>query len=503
MSDSPMRLAWPDFVYQLQERLQKAAPAFIVGGAVRDAYLRRAITDIDIAVDGDAVAMARQAADAFDGDIFVMDKARGVARVFAAADHGRTVIDFARFRGPALADDLRDRDFTINAMAADLRGDVSVLIDPLKGLRDLQQKILRRCSRHAIEADPIRSLRAVRQSMQFGLKIHPDTLSDIKRRSSGLAQSSGERIRDEFFKLLDLDRPSRGLRVLQHLGILQYIIPPVDSLVGMQQPWPHRFDAWRHTLLAVEYMSQILTAISSRRTDNTAAAFDLGMLAIQFDRYRPPMQRHLEQVYGNGRTHQELLTLAALIHNLGKSQAAADHVSHSVRLAQTIAKSLRLTADEGKKLAAMIGNYRRIIDQEHHSALSRHRFWHSLGENGIDAILLAAADFLGIYGAELEQKIWLEQVEAITVMLDAYYSHYETLVNPKLLLNGNDIMDLLDIKTGPAIGRLLTALREAQAVGDIESVAEARAFVRRQFKTIQRSDKKAAGFGHIGAADIQ
>ena len=489
MSDSP-RLAWTDFVYQLQERLQQAglaSPAFIVGGAVRDAYLRRAITDIDIAVDGDAVAMARRTADAFDGDIFVMDKDRGVARVFAAGGHGLTVVDFARFRGAALEDDLRGRDFTINAMAADLRGDVSALIDPLNGAQDLQRKILRRCSRHAIEADPIRSLRAVRQSIQFSLKIHPDTLSDIKRRRSGLAQSSGERIRDEFFKLLALDSPSGGIRVLQHLGILKYIIPQVDSLVGMEQPWPHRFDAWRHTLLVVERMSQILMAISSRRTDNTAAAFDLGMLAIQFDRYRPQLQQHLERVYGNGRKHQELLTLAALVHNLGKSQAADDYVFHSVRLAQTIAKSLRLTADEGKKLAAMIGNYRRVIDQEHESPLERHRFWRALGENGIDAILLAAADFLGIYGAELEQEMWLERVEAATVMLDAYCNHYETLVNPKLLLNGKDIMELLDLKTSPAIGRLMTALREAQVVGDVHSVAEARAFIRSQFKTFQSS----------------
>ena len=123
MSDSSPRLVWPDFVYDLQALLRKAelaSPAFIVGGAVRDAYLRRAITDIDIAVDGDAVAMARHIADCLDGDIFVMDKDRDVARVFAGGRRGLIVMDFARFRGAALEADLRDRDFTINAMAADL-----------------------------------------------------------------------------------------------------------------------------------------------------------------------------------------------------------------------------------------------------------------------------------------------------------------------------------------------------------------------------------------------
>ena len=151
-------------------------------------------------------------------------------------------------------------------------------------------------------------------------------------------------------------------------------------------------------------MSQILTAISSRRTDNTAAAFDLGMLVIQFDRYRPQLQRHLGRIYGNGRKHRELLVLAALIHNLGKSQAADGYVFHSVRLAQTTAKSLRLTVGEGKKLVAMIGNYRRIIDQEHGSALGRHRFWYKLGEDGVDVILLAAADFLAFMAPSLSRN---------------------------------------------------------------------------------------------------
>lgn len=490
MSDSAPRLAWPDFVYALRELLLKQrSAAFIVGGAVRDACLRRPIEDMDIAVDGDATALARRAADGLGGDIFVMDKGRDVARVLAA---GGQVIDFARFRGAALTDDLRGRDFTINAMAADLRGDVSVLIDPLQGERDLRQKVLRRCSAHAIQDDPIRGLRAIRQSAQFRLKIHPDTLSDIKQQADNLAQTSNERIRDEFFKLLALDRPARGLRVMAHLGLLKAVAPPADGLAGLEQPWPHRFDVWRHTLLVVERMSQILEAISHRRTDNTAAAFDLGMLVIQFDRYRPRLQRHIERVYGSGRSHQQLLILAALIHNLGKSQAAADHVPHSVRLARALAKSLRLTTDEGRKLAAMIGGYRRIIEQREWSALDRHRFWRGLGENGLDVILLGMADFLGIYGAELVQKALLERVEAAAVLLDDWYVHYDARVNPKLLMSGDDMMTLLGIGPGPAVGRLLTALREAQAVGDVRSIGEARVFARRQFETFQSSPADSA-----------
>lgn len=109
MTNPPVRLAWTDFVLDLRDFLidkQVNTPLYIVGGAVRDAYLRGAIKDIDIAVDGDAIQIARQIADWFDGDIFVMDKERGVARVFVDTPDGQVSMDFARFRGDTLDDDL-------------------------------------------------------------------------------------------------------------------------------------------------------------------------------------------------------------------------------------------------------------------------------------------------------------------------------------------------------------------------------------------------------------
>ena len=149
MNDPPPQLSWTDFVNDLADLLrtrQVNTPLYLVGGAVRDAYLRRAITDIDIAVDGDAVSLARRVADWLEGDVFIMDRERGVARVFVTRPGERIRVDFARFRGGTLEQDLRDRDFTMNAMAVDLLGDLQVLIDPLAGITDLRQKVLRCCS---------------------------------------------------------------------------------------------------------------------------------------------------------------------------------------------------------------------------------------------------------------------------------------------------------------------------------------------------------------------
>lgn len=468
MSDFAVRLSWTDIVCELSKltkEMPNPPPLYLVGGAVRDACLRGAIEDFDVAVAGDAIAVARFVTDAWKADIYIMDRERDVARVFVTHEDSAITIDFAKLRGATLEDDLRDRDFTMNAMAADLLGDVRVLIDPLKGVADLRRKVLRRCSPRAIANDPIRALRAVRLSAQFDLKIHPDTAADIRQHAPAISTTSPERVRDEFFRLLGLPKAARGLRVLGHIGVLAAVLPlELDGL-----------DA---SLAAVQRMSAILAAISSRRTDNTAAAFDLGMLVIQLDRFRGALQNHLEQKYGNGRTRAQLLLLAALLVGHGEARSPVD-VSVSSQPAARIARSLRLTNIESRILSAAVENCGDVSERENWRPLDQHRFWHRLQENGIDAVLLGAAAVLSRAGGNLKQADWLQFVERSAILLDAYFNRYDTIVSPRLLLDGNDLQALLDIGRGPRIGRILTSLREAQAVGEISSHVEAREFAKR------------------------
>lgn len=485
MNDSSTRLLWPPVVYELAQSFQsfpKQPPVYLVGGAVRDAYLRRAVGDIDIAVNGDAIALARWVTDAWQADIYIMDRERGVARVFVKCCERAVTIDFARFRGSTLEADLRDRDFTMNAMAADLLRDPAGLIDPLDGASDLRQRTLRRCSPRAIADDPLRALRAVRQSVQFDLKIHPDTAADIRKRAKGLRHTSPERLRDELFKLLSLDRPARGLRVLGHLSLLQFVFPSLAASEVRASPLIGPGSTWANSLAVVERAAAILKAVSGRRTDNTAAAFDLGMLVIQLDRYRALLQAHFAQVYGNGRSRAALLTLAAALHAASAQQA------------RSVAKLLMLTSDELRRLSLIIGSYRQIVEQAEWPTLDLHRFWHRLGDCGLDAVLLAAAFVLGMEGSQLNQGDWLAFVERVLNLLDTYFNRFDEVVEPSLLLDGSDIQTLLHVEPGPIIGRLLTALREAQATGAVESLAGAREYVRRCAASMESADGSAHNY---------
>src|SRR5690554_2597074 len=173
-------LLWHPSVEALREAIPPSHEVYIVGGTPRDALLHRPIRDIDLVTPADGRALARIIANAFSGAYYPLDAERGVGRAIITWEGAPLTVDVAQFRGPDLEADLRDRDFTINALAVPLHGDLDRVIDPLGGLADLEQRRLRRCSPESILGDPARALRAVRASITFGLMIEPETKADLK-----------------------------------------------------------------------------------------------------------------------------------------------------------------------------------------------------------------------------------------------------------------------------------------------------------------------------------
>lgn len=449
---SPKRpLIWPDIVYDLQDFLAAHSEAvYIVGGAVRDAYLHRPIHDIDLVVGGDALWLARRLANHLRGDFFTLDAERGVGRALVTADGRRMILDVARFRGGHLLADLTDRDFTVNAMAVDLQGDLGALIDPLRGEDDLAEKILRLCAPDALRHDPLRTLRALRFSIQPGLRIGGETLQAIRENAPLLAGVSPERQRDELYKLLELRKVGTALRLLESSGLLVYALS-----------WlPKAPEDWARRVSAAERLYEVLAAVSVRRDDNAAASFSLGLVAIQLNRYRAKLDEHLDSVWANDRSQRVLLLLALL--------AAAE--------GEAAAEALRLSNPERQRLLLA----QNALPTEALTPLLLHRFWRKLGSAGVDVCLLALAEHLAQAGTTLQQDKWLTLIERVRTLLEAYYDHYETIVAPPTLVNGEDLMQALNLRPGPMVGKLLDAIREAQVTGDVRSAAEALDLARAQ-----------------------
>lgn len=476
-------LRWSDAVIDLSDLLaQGGAPAYIVGGAVRDALLGYPIKDIDIAVAGSGMALARLIANRMGGKYYALDSERDVGRAIVEAREGRLEIDVARLRGADLAADLLDRDFTMNAMAVDVREvallddpygrengfapelpHVCRLIDPLGGETDMIAKIIRRCSPGAIPSDPIRALRAVRQSIQFKLRIEADTLADVRATGERLLNTSAERVRDEFFKLLALSKASSALRIAERVGLLRVIVPEIERLQAAGR--------WESSLAALEHLGGIISAISPARTDETAAKFSYGMMVMALDRFRGELQAHLAADWADERSHRALLNFAALLPPLPDFDMAAALDQRALALRLSNHERARLTAVAAQRLPSLA-----LPDS---SPVEMHRFWYPLRASGVDVCLLALADYLAAAGVSLHQDDWLVFVEQIQSLLDAYYNHHDEIVDPPLVIDGTALMKSLHLKPGRLIGELLVRIREAQVTGEVASGEDALALARR------------------------
>ncbi len=466
-------LVWDDVILDLQDALSQIdTPVYIVGGAVRDAFLRRPLKDVDLVTPESGIKLGRKIANALGGDFYPLDADRDVGRALIETPNGKLTFDVASFRAADLESDLRDRDFTINAMAVDVRGDLNEIIDPTGGERDLITKTLRRCNPNALTDDSIRALRGVRQSVKFGLHIDPETVRDIRAAGLHLTENSPERLRDEFFQLLELAKPDVALRIADMLGLLSVIVPQIEyqrALPGTGM-MPNGLGV---TFNAIGMLSQIVTTISPRRTDETAAQFTFGMLVMALDRFRKPLQSHVEAHYANDRSHRALLILAGLLWGIDDKNAA-----DAGSIWETVATTLRLSNSEKDRFTAIARHQSRFAAfwNDEPTPVSIYRYWRDTDSAGIDIILLTMAFQLARAGQFNDQDAWLHIVETARTLLNAYFEQRDQLVDPPMLVDGRDLMATLNLKPGRLIGELLEAIRELQVEGSIRTRDEALAF---------------------------
>lgn len=453
--ERPIR--WHDLIYRLQKVLADVPEVYLVGGVVRDVYRDRPMKDVDLACARDGQPVARKIANAFKGDYYPLDAERGVGRAIIEFQGERWILDVASFRGDSLLSDLQARDFTMNAMAVPLDSELEGIYDPLGGIRDIHAKILRRCSPTSIADDPIRALRAVRQSLQHSLMIEPATKEDIRREGQRLPASSIERVRDEFFAMLNSPKPQSNLMVMDTLGLLTLVIPEVELLKSNPQ-------AWRLRLLLIDRLVMLLTVISPSRDDNLAANASYGTFVYLLDRFRGFLRQHIEQTWANERTHRMLLVFAMLLN---------DQPAQIVERAL----ALRLSSPEVKRLQDITRIWQQPLELHATAPLQPrqvYRFWRMAGEAGIDACLLATARYLVLHDDNLDVPKWTAFLQTLGSLLEGY----EQAMNVTPLVSGNDVMETFDLKPGPQIGALLEALREAQVLGEIETVAAALAYAK-------------------------
>ncbi len=489
----------PDWPWKIVRRLagERGVRVWAVGGAVRDVLMSRPVHDWDFAVERNATALARAVADALDGAYFPLDAERDTGRAIVTSPHGAPVeLDFAALRDDSLEADLFMRDFTVNALALAETGE---LIDPTGGQADLAAQLIRATHESTFRDDPVRLLRGVRLEANLGFEIEPQTADWLHRAAPLLELAAAERVRDEFARMLALDRAVVPLQRLDEFGLLARIIPELELLQDVSQSPPHRFDVWRHTLMTVDALEGTITAATGHTVTNPALA-DAPPTAWEditrtLGKFGHALTAHLTVEISAGRDRAGLLKLAALLHDVGKPQTRSqdedgrihfyNHEPVGAQMAAARLRELRFSRAEVERARTIVGQHLRPAHLARAGRITRraiYRYFRATGCGGVDTALLSLADHLATYGPNLLEQRWAQRLETVEILLTHYFERREETITPPPLLTGSELMSALALDPGPEIGRLLEALREAQAGGEVSTPEEALALAGRLLK---------------------
>ena len=480
---------WPSrIVHCLADQL--GTRVWLVGGAVRNLLLARPVHDWDFAVEREAMTLARRVGDALGGAYFPLDRTRDTARVVVLRGKRSLVsIDFAGLRGEQLVADLTARDFTVNAMALDRR---QRLIDPLRGEADLERQRIRGASEDVFRRDPLRLLRAPRLEAELGFLIEPATETWIRRDAALLPQAAEERQRDEFLRGLAVPPGSAFVHRLRELSLLIHLIPELEPLASVAQSSPHRFDVWRHTLAVIDVLACLQVTLTGGSEPIVSAAVRevpvaaWGDLTRRLGQFSHHLRDHLALDVSASSDRGTLLTLAALFHDVGKAQTASEDADGRIRFFGHEGVGARITAHRLRKLRFSrdeVWHVRRIV--RHHlrpghlarePTLTRraiYRYFRDIEDLGVDVVLLSLADHLATWGPTLREGRWRRRLDVAELLLHHFFERRDETVAPNVPVDGHDLMRELDLEPGPEVGRILAALREAVAAGEIGTREEA------------------------------
>ncbi|MCM1300457.1 MAG: CCA tRNA nucleotidyltransferase [Alistipes senegalensis] len=264
-----MQLTDPIFRRISRIAREKGVDAYVVGGYVRDHYLHRPSTDIDIVVVGSGIEVAQALADELHTKLSVfktfgtaMLRVHGVELEFVGARRESYSHDSRKPQVEAgtLEDDQLRRDFTINALAWSLNErDFGELVDSFDGMYDLENGIIRTpCDPDiTFSDDPLRMMRGIRFAAQLGFTLEEETFDAIARNADRIRIVSRERIITELNKIVLSPVPSMGFELLELTGLLERIFPEMHALKGVERRGQHAHkDNFIHTLTVLDNVAK-------------------------------------------------------------------------------------------------------------------------------------------------------------------------------------------------------------------------------------------------------
>lgn len=424
-----MNISLPQEVKEIFRKFSEADfEIYLVGGAVRDLVMGRPVTDWDFTTNATPEEIQKLFPDSFYENRFGTVGIPSEEFRPHEITTFRTESNYLDSRRPekvewgkTLREDLERRDFTVNAMALREAQGKHIIIDPFNGQDDIKNKLIRAVGdpHERFAEDALRLMRAVRIAGELSFKVEDGTKNAIITHAPSIQKISKERVKDELFKILASHHAYEGMMLLRETGLLQEILPEVEKCFGVEQISPERhhiYDVGTHGMMSLKSCESL----------------------------------------------EPLLRFACLIHDIGKPQTFArdpktqiitfyNHEVVGARIAKQIAQRLKFSKAETDKLFKLVRWHQFTVD-EHQTDKALRRFIKKVGKENVEDMLeLRRADRVGSGARETSWRTEDFKKRLIEVQKQPFTVH-------DLKITGTEIMEALNLKPGPEVGKILKQL---------------------------------------------
>ncbi|MBQ2983933.1 MAG: CCA tRNA nucleotidyltransferase [Candidatus Gastranaerophilales bacterium] len=421
----------------------KKYDCYLVGGYLRNYFLNNETSfDRDIVCLKNAKALALELAEFSDGTFIELDNENEIYRV--VLKDKTNYFDISKCLEDDILKDIQRRDFTINSIFYDLNEEK--IIDPLNGIKDIENKIIRTYNLQNLIDDPLRMLRLYRFYSKLGFEIEDELLNFTKTNFELIKNVALERINQEILLLFEGEFLAKTLLKMYDDGVLETIFPFVKEIKKIPKNSHHHLDLIHHSIETVK----------------------------------------------NIRTNNPLLKLSAFYHDIGKPstwsiEPSGRHrfIGHDIagsEIAQKELKDLKFSKKQISYITKMIKYhiYPATLANCPDNKKAFARFVRKLGKDSLDIIELSRADRLSAQGEDITPEI-VENALNHLENLKNYYLEVESLaLEPKPLLDGKEIMEILNIKPSKLVGEMLESIKLAQLSGELQTKEQAIEFIKKQ-----------------------
>ena len=446
---------------------------YIVGGSIRDLMCDRTPFDYDVVVQGDPASFAEHLASKTSGRFFELGKHGQTMRRVVTKD---LIFDIMPLNGATIEEDLLQRDFTINAMAMAVSS--GSLIDQLGGRQDLASKKIRMVSKDVFRKDPVRLVRAYRLAAAFDFSIDAETHRVIARDANLIGRSAGERVREEFFKILQCAGSHAYLADMAHNGVLFNVFPELLTLKNYRLPGAHPHNLFRQTIDSYGGLEKLLDAGGQLKKVSGDRLFQ------DFDAARAT-----------------LLKWAILFHDIGipstqtpTGEETINFYSHALKsaaMAQKICQRLRFSRRQTDPIGLIIANQLQpfFLFQAQQKKMSFQkgftRFFMKCRDLTPDVLLHALAAFMG--KKDTQEPGLKEFIDFIRTLSQNYYSILQPRASLPQLLSGNDLISEFGLKPSADFKRILQRIEEERLTRQVltrhQALKLAKELISRQNRT--------------------